>query len=79
MRMFTKRISAYILLGLLFVGSLAAWINIVSLSNAEEIPYGGKLVACFLADVRTKCAAHSDWQYTEIGCILDMLLYDMPL
>ncbi len=76
--MFKVKVTISVLLSLLIIGSLSVVINNNSSVSAQEIPYGGRLVAAFLTDVRTKCAAHSDWQYTGIGCILNLLLYDMP-
>ena len=75
--MFKVKVTIFALLSLLIIGSLSVGINNNSSVSAQEIPYGGRLVAAFIDDVRTKCTAHSDYMYTMMGCILDQLIYDL--
>ena len=71
------KVAVSVLLSLLIIGSLSVVINNNSSVSAQEIPYGGRLVAALIDDVRTKCTAHSDYMYTMMGCILDQLIYDL--
>jgi len=51
---------------------------LVSVAEPEEdIPYGGKLVAGFTTDVRTKTIAHQDYQWIGLGCVVWPIIYDM--
>ncbi|MEM2465943.1 MAG: ABC transporter substrate-binding protein [Candidatus Bathyarchaeia archaeon] len=72
-----KKTAISTLVLMLAAAFLFSGVNLGSVVAAETKLYGGRLVACFLANVRSKCTAHEDWQYTEIGCILYQLIYDI--
>jgi len=77
--MHKKKIAAHLLCVCIVTSALFdAWIYTVPLTSAQEIQYGGRLVVGFTNDVRSICTAHPDWEYTGIGCILDLILYDHP-